>query len=112
MATGKKLKDIAIIPAPGKVGVSFIFEDSPTEHFLLSAEIAEQFSEKLMHGVVIAKQAPRASLSQGQSVPVPPMQPVGREPARIMGRASGAPGDGMGLSDYSSMSIVTPKKEH
>ena len=86
MATSKKLKDIAIIPAPGQVGVSFIFEESPTEHFLLSAAIAEQFSEKLGHAVTIAKQ-----------------------PAKVVSRA---PGDGMGLSDYSAVSFTTPKKEH
>jgi hypothetical protein len=87
MATSKKLKDIAIIPAPGQVGVSFIFEEpTPTEHFLLSVAIAEQFSEKLGHAVTLAKQ-----------------------PAKVVSRA---PGDGMGLSDYSALSFTTPKKEH
>jgi hypothetical protein len=97
MATGKKLKDIAIIPAPGQVGVSFIFEDSPTEHFLLSTAIAEQVSEKLGHAVTLAKQPPPG---KGDSA---------AGPAKLPSRP---PGDGMGLSDYSSMSIVTPKKEH
>ena len=108
MATSRKLKDIAIIPAPGQVGVSFIFEDAPTEHFLLSAALAEQFSEKLMHGVVIAQQAPRASPPQGQ----PALDSLRTVP-RVATRAAGnAPGDGMGLSDFSSMSINPPKKEH
>lgn len=85
MATGKKLKDISITPAPGQVGVSFIFEEpTPAEHFLLTVSVAEQFMGKLEQAVAMAKQ-----------------------PAIV----SRAPGDGMGLSDYSALSIVTPKKE-
>lgn len=47
MATGKKLKDIAVSHAPGQVGLSFTYDVGPRDHMILSIPVLDILIQRL-----------------------------------------------------------------
>lgn len=70
MATSKKLNNITVTHQPQQVGVSFFFDDAPTDHFLLSLNVARKFQEKLTQAIDLASrpQAPGDGVSLSEHV--------------------------------------------
>jgi len=54
MASSKKLKNITVSHSPNQVGISFFFSDAPTDHFLLSMQVARDFRDKLDSAIRMA----------------------------------------------------------
>lgn len=80
MATSKKLNNITVSQAPGQVGISLNYIDAPAEHLLISIETATKVRDRLTEAIALAGAAPKH------------------------------PGDGVSISDASTVRIFNPKE--
>lgn len=83
MAIKKKLVNIMVSPSINQVGITFAFEEGPSDHYLLPLKLAVQLKDRIQQACDLS-----AKYTQ--------------RPA----------GDSVGVSEGVSMSFIGPSKEH